>query len=395
MPYKILTLDGGGVWALIEVKTLITMFGGAMRGNQVLAEFDMVAANSGGSIVLGGLLENVTLQDLLAYFMDPANRNAIFSPTASGLDKALEGLLHFGPKYSAPAKLPALETLMPQTGNKALRGINAGLTGPGGDPVRLLIAGFDYDRNLGTWFRSSPVETPCLGIANAPDITLAEAIHASTNAPVNYFDGPATFPARAVRYWDGGVSGHNNPVLAAVTEALVLGIPPLRIAALSLGTGTVRLPPSIQGQPASPFYAPWQASNLAGDLAKIAGSILDDPPDSASFIAHVMTGGVTNPPPGAPSRIVRMNPVIAPIAGAAGPQPPGGMTVAQFQYLCGIGIDALQPNEVNAIAAYADLWLAGQAPNQPIHTDEGAPPVTIGAATFAAALEAWNTIRAT
>jgi hypothetical protein len=210
---------------------------------------------------------------------------------------------------------------------------------------------------------------------------------------VNYFDGPAIFPARTVRYWDGGISGHNNPVLAAVTEAMLLGEPPQTIAALSLGTGTVQLLPGTQGQPASPYYAPWQNSALAGDIGKIASSILDDPPDSASFIAHVMTAGATAPPAGAVSRIVRMNPVIAPVLIGGQLQPPGGMTVAQFQYLCGIGIDALPPNEVNAINAYADLWIRGQAPNQPIHTDDGTPPVTIGQPDFPTALAAWNALK--
>jgi hypothetical protein len=238
------------------------------------------------------------------------------------------------------------------------------------------------------------VASPCLGITNPADVTLAEAIHASTNAPVNYFDGPAIFPARTVRYWDGGVSGNNNPVLAAVTEALVLGVAPENIAALSLGTGTVQLLPGAQGQPASPFYAAWESPGLAGDIGKIAASILDDPPDSASFIAHVMTAGATAPPLGAVSRIARMNPVIAPALDAGGQwQAPGGMTVAQFQYLCGIGIDALLPNEVNTIAVYAQLWLGGQAPNQLIHTDDGKPSVSIGQPDFETALTAWNAIK--
>jgi hypothetical protein len=393
MKYRILALDGGGVWALIEVMALIRIFGGAMRGNAVLQQFDLVAANSAGSIVLGGLVEDVTLDSLLNYFMDAANRHAIFSPTNSVVDKALANLLGIGPKYSAAAKLPALENLLPQTGNKILRDINSNLPGPGGAPVRLMIVGFDYDRNRGTYFRSSPVASPCLGITNPADVTLAEAIHASTNAPVNYFDGPAVFPARTVRYWDGGVSGNNNPVLAAVTEALVLGVAPENIAALSLGTGTVQLLPGTQGQPASPFYAAWESPGLAGDIGKIAASILDDPPDSASFIAHVMTAGATAPPAGAVSRIVRMNPVIAPVDAGGQWQAPGGMTVAQFQYLCGIGIDALLPNEVNAIAAYAQLWLGGQAPNQMIHTDEGPQAVSIGQSDFETALTAWNAIK--
>ena len=54
MTYRILSLDGGGSWALIQVRALIDMYGGGTTGHQVLQDFDMVAANSGGSVVLGG-----------------------------------------------------------------------------------------------------------------------------------------------------------------------------------------------------------------------------------------------------------------------------------------------------------------------------------------------------
>ena len=72
---------------------------------------------------------------------------------------------------------------------------------------------------------------------------------------------------------------------------------------------------------------------------------------------------------------------------------PGGMTPAQFQFLCNIGMDAIQPAEVLAIAAYAELWLAGKAPNQLIHTDEAAPPFELGYATYAEAKSAWAVIK--
>jgi hypothetical protein len=289
--------------------------------------------------------------------------------------------------------LPALEMLMPQTGNKILRGINDGLAGHNGDPLRIMIVGFDYDRNRGTYFRSTPVAMPCLGVTNAADITLAEAIHASTNAPVNYFDGAAVFPERTVRYWDGGITGNNNPVLAAVTEARVIGKSAQEISALSLGTGTVQLLQGTQGQADSPYYAPWRSSGLAADINKMASSILDDPPDAASFLAHVMTLGGALPAP-AVSRIVRMNPVVAPVEIDGQLRPPGSMTVAQFQYLCNLGMDALTQTEVNAISTYAELWLSGQAPNQLIHTDGGTPlPMTIGYGSFSAALAAWEAIK--
>ena len=52
MSYRILSLDGGGTWALIQVKTLISLYGGDTPGQTILQDFDLIAANSGGSIVL-------------------------------------------------------------------------------------------------------------------------------------------------------------------------------------------------------------------------------------------------------------------------------------------------------------------------------------------------------
>lgn len=392
MAYRILSLDGGGAWALIQVKVLIDLFGPGARGNEVLANFDLVAANSGGSIVLGGLVEDMTLAELSQLFMDQSKRQMIFSPTGSVADKAAELILHIGPKYSAVNKLAALETLLPQTGATKIIGITGNLHGPAGKPLRLLIVGFDYDLNRSTFFRSVAVPGVSLGVGNPEDVTLAEAIHASSNAPVNYFDAPAAFPERPERYWDGGITGFNNPVVAAVTEAVVNGVAPRNIAALSLGTGTVRLPIAPPGAAASAFTQTRPSSSLTADLAKLASSILDDPPDSASFIAHVMTLDDRVFPGGAVSRVVRMSPLVTPLGAQGGYFAPGGMTPAQFQFLCNIGMDAIQQAEVMAIANYAGLWIGGQAPNQLLHTNEAAPPFELGYATYAAAKAAWADI---
>lgn len=83
MAYRILTLDGGGSWALIEVMALRALYSDQTSGRDVLADFDLVAANSGGSLVLGGLVENLTLGALLGYFQNQQNRESIFSPTTS------------------------------------------------------------------------------------------------------------------------------------------------------------------------------------------------------------------------------------------------------------------------------------------------------------------------
>ena len=391
MAYRILSLDGGGSWALIEVRALIDLYGANSTGHQVLANFDLVAANSGGSIVLGGLVENLTLGALQDFFEDQAKRQAIFSPTKSFGDKTLEAIAGIGPKYSADAKLPALQSLMPATGNLTLTKAAAAAGRAGG--IHLLIIGFDYDRNRAKFFRSAPVaaDVPQLGNGAPADLTLAEAIHASTNAPVNYFDGPAGYPERNDRYWDGGLTGCNNPVLTAVTEAIGLGADPVEIRALSLGTSTVVLPLADPGAASSPYLQARAQPGLVTDLKKLTTAIFDDPPDMATFLAHVMTGMASGLPPGLNSRIVRMSPLITPVKDASGNwTAPGGMTSAQFSYLAGLGMDAVVQSEVDFIAAFAALWIAGRIPNQPIRMDGDTLGLELGDATYPAAKTRWT-----
>jgi len=400
--YRILSLDGGGAWALIEVQALLALYSADTKGRQILADFNLVAANSGGSLVLGGLVENLSLGDLLDYFFDESKRRAIFSPTHSWGDKALYEITGLGPKYSAEAKLPALERLLPQTGDRRLTDVARRIRRPGGDDdLHVLIVGFDYDRNRATFFRSAPAgSTPGWGTGAAATVTLAQAIHASTNAPVNYFDGPAEFPDRPERYWDGGITGCNNPVLAAVTEAVVLGNKPTDIVALSLGTASVVLPLMRPGDTPSPYLVPRSDTGLVHDLRKLATAILDDPPDAATFNAHVLCGGrgslPSSVPPSVESRIVRLNPLISPVKDSATNQwtAPKGLTVAQFKYLCGLDMDAVEQGQVAAIAQYAGLWLANKAPNQPIRIDGDTLKPEIGYGFCGDALAAWSVLKA-
>ena len=392
MAYRILTLDGGGAWAIIEVRTLIDLYGAATTGRQLLAQFDLVAANSGGSLVLAGLVEDLTLAQILSLFETEANRRLIFSPTTSLPDRELQALVGVGAKYSAVAKLPALERLLPRTGNTPLHGIIPGVFGPDGNPVHLLIIAFDYNRNTAAFLRSAPAGMAAFGNGAPTNLTLAGAVHASTNAPVNYFDAPADLPGSTDRYWDGGLTGNNNPALAAAVEAVTLGHDPGSLRLLSLGTASVRLPLADPGAPASPFFSPRPVSSLAHDLAKVASTILDDPPDFATFVVHAMTGGGAGLPPDVASRIVRMNPLIAPALVAGQWSAPPGWTAAQFQYLCGIDMDAVAQNEVSYIDDWCSLWLAGQSRNQPIRMDGTTFEVEVGYGTYGEARTAWRTL---
>ncbi len=395
MNYRILSLDGGGTWALIQLKALISLYSEQTTGHTVLEDFDLAAANSGGSIVLGGLVEDLSLGNILDFFQDQTMRESIFSPTHSFGDRVLHDLTGLGPKYSEENKLPALQNVLPKTGTVPLVNAAAGVRRPGSnDDVHLLIVGFDYDRNRATFFRSSTASGPAWGTGETADVTLAEAIHASTNAPVNYFDAPATFPDRPGRYWDGAISGCNNPVLAAVTEAVAKNQDPLNLAVLSIGTASVALPWPQPGQPSSPYVQQIVDPGFVTDLRKLATSILDDPPDIATFLAHVMTGGGIglNRPP-ARSRIIRMNPLISPVNNAGAWKAPGSMSAAQFTYLAKLDMDAVQQAQVDAISNYADLWVQSVAPNQPIRMNGDTLVTELGQSFFQDAVAAWNAIK--
>lgn len=396
MSYRILSLDGGGTWALIQVKALIALYGENTTGTTILQDFDLVAANSGGSIVLGGLVEGMTVGTLLAFFQDQAKRQSVFSPTHSFGDKVLHDLTGMGPKYSAENKLPALETVLPSKGMLSLDRAIAGVQRPDTNrDVHLLVTAFDYDRNRATFFRSAPASGPSWGTGEPADTTtLAETIHASTNAPVNYFDKPAEFPGKSGCYWDGAISGCNNPALAAVTEAIVLKQNPLDLAVLSVGTASVALPWPQAGESSSPYVQQLADQSFVADLRKLATSILDDPPDIATFLAHVMTGsGLDLNKPPAVSRVVRMNPLISPVKKAGVWTAPGSMSAAQFKYLVNLDMDAVQQPQVNAISDYADLWLSNAAPNQPIRMNGDTLASELGPVTFQDARAAWGAIK--
>jgi Patatin-like phospholipase len=396
VPYRILSLDGGGAWALIQVRVLMDLYGENATGHQILSAFDLAAANSGGSLVLAGLVENLSLQEILQYFKDEPNRRSIFSPTTSVADALLHSTLGIGPKYSASAKLPAIERLLPVTGDAPLAGSTDAIAGPGGMPVHLLIVGFDCDRNRAVFFRSAPATKPGWGTGQPATVTLAGAVHASTNAPVNYFDAPADLPAAPDRYWDGGITGCNNPAVAAVVEALVLGQAPQDIRILSLGTATVSLPLAAPDAQPSALEAARPSSSLTTDLKKLATAILDDPPDVATFIAHVMTGANSGLDAPVVSRVVRMSPLISPLPAEGGRwTPPSDWSLAQFRYLSNIDMDAVAQPDIGYIDDYCGYWLADRAPNQPIRpngqTFDPQHP-EIGYATFSEAKAAWQAL---
>ena len=95
--FRILSLDGGGRWALIQAKALLDIYGD-VSGRVVLAKFDLVAANSGGSIVAAALAANFKPSDIVAYFMDEGWRRKIFVDLP--WYQKIPRILGLGPRFS-------------------------------------------------------------------------------------------------------------------------------------------------------------------------------------------------------------------------------------------------------------------------------------------------------
>jgi hypothetical protein len=392
--FKILALDGGGSWAVIQVMALINLYsqtgdGTDIKGHEILRKFDLVAANSGGALTLGGLIMDWTLADLLDLFLNPAKRGQIFVP-AGILQDPVAHLTQFagiGPKYSTAGKFAGLRAILGPNGDAFVSSVPGTV---GSDPTNpkphVVFCAFDYDTNRECFFRSD-LGSRAASFAPQLQVTIAQAINASANPPVNYFDAPAGLPQHT-RFWDGAVGGYNNPVLCGVIEALSnagrYNTDRQSIRALSIGTGNVVLPPALGQTNEDPdLVAPHQASTILSDLKKMASSILDDPPDAATFHAHIMLGGPlpqsTADIPAA-SPIVRMNPLIQPLRG---PDEvpwllPEGLDRPGFVSLCNIPMDATDPNDIKQIQNLANLWFANAVPNQPIRANATTLQAEIG-----------------
>jgi len=66
MAFKILSLDGGGSWALIQARVLLDIYGD-ISGHKILKKFDLAIANSGGSLVLACLCNDMSPRRSLIY----------------------------------------------------------------------------------------------------------------------------------------------------------------------------------------------------------------------------------------------------------------------------------------------------------------------------------------
>jgi uncharacterized protein len=438
MGFKILSLDGGGTWALIQARVLQDIYGD-ITGHALLRQFDLVISNSGGSLVLAALCNNMKLSEITALFLREENRRKIFSPLTfweklqkRNIISFLRKWLDIGPKYNTRRKLTGILEVLTQydtlykTGQLSQSLVNTPLhllPGLIGKPeLQLIIVGFDYFRERVSFFRSNPgSNTDNFSQNRYYQITLAHALHASTNAPVNFFDAPAevtiehppTQDQRQTLYWDGAVAGFNNPVLAGLIEALTNNPdrPYTDYAILSLGTGIVRkaiianyrtstnerLKEIYRLNQDKYFALSDYSSRFLNDLSKMAQSILSDPPDSATFIAYA----ILDPALTGQAHLVRINPCLTP---ELNPQTlhfelppvyshdPNGDE--KFKQLLDLEMDATEETEVNLINDLCDKFIPSSGPALPNQLIRGdAASTYLGQKSYQQAKAKWLSLQ--
>ena len=320
--YNILSLDGGGSWAIIQLLTLKDRYGN-ISGHEILKKFDLVIANSGGSIVLAALAENWTLDKALTLFEDQTIRESIFSETTYKeryfpVDYLRLFGINLGPKYSTKRKKESFEDLFKEINKMQMSELPSFIKN---ESLKLVVCTYDALNNRAKFFKSYGADAE-----DYDSIRLTQAIHASSNAPVQYFDFPARFKAKnsEIYYelWDGALGGFNNPILAGMIEAFKLGVKLKDIRMVSIGTGNKLM--SVKDK--DDFWKLKQVAitkrrkklNLKslGSQAKFfketvlnqAKTILYQPPDTANYIAMMFLKA--NSDEAINEHIVRLSPLI-------------------------------------------------------------------------------------
>jgi len=427
MSYKLLSLDGGGSWALIQARVLQDLYGD-IRGHELLREFDMAIANSGGALVLACLCNDMKINEIISVFEDGEKRKQVFSALsfweklkwrniASSFTRVL------GPRYSTERKLEGLRDVLKKADHlfheKTIERpiidtpLNQLPLMIKKEKLELIIMGFDYFRRRSSFFRSNS-KSVTDKFSEYFEVTLADAIHASSNAPVNYFDAPAAINLslfnkndhRKTWYWDGAVGGFNNPVLGGLIEAIT-NHPEVELqnyCILSIGTSTgsrtvlTDLKYSTDPTMRDIYYKNKNnnltitdtSSGFLSDVKKLATSILDDPPDFATFIAYsILDPTLTKNR----AKLVRINPCIT-------PEKDGNNIYLvpkvyekhdkEFIALMDLDMDAVEDDQVKLISDLCDKFIVTTRPcisNQLIRGDKNS--IHLGQSTYKEAKEQW------
>ncbi len=382
MTFRILSLDGGGAWCLVQAMALADLFP-ERGGHAILRRFDLAVASGGGALVLGALMADRSPAQIVEALRARATLAGLFRPRRVGGVERLVSRFGLYPRFQTSAKPAAIAGLLGPKGQDRLDAWT--LDGPGEAPVGVLFLAYDQDRRSVAPLRSYAVETTA---EEGDTLTIADAVHAATTAPFSYHDAPAEVGGR--RFWDASLAGCHNPLMTGVVDAMAMGAMAEDIVALSLGAGRVRLAPGdlVTGGDgtAAALVAGGSSVGPKAQVDRAAEAVQDGPGDSACWTAHVT---LTNDP-GEMGRVVRMSPLAQPVPRTGGGWAyPKAVPAALFDALARLDRAASGAGEIDLIAQLGEAWIKQGAANQPIRAGADLS-IVLGDATYAAAKRRWR-----
>jgi patatin-like phospholipase/acyl hydrolase len=211
-PFRILSLDGGGIKGAFAASALATFE--QETGRRVVEHFDLITGTSTGGIIAIGLAMGATAEEICRFFQTEGTK--IF-PKREGIQKWLGRMRDFlRPRYSNVALRAALQNVV---GDRPLKEAQ----------TRLVIP--TYDVNTGKVYLFKTPHHPWY--FHHADLSAGEVALATSAAPT-YF--PAhTIPGRGT-FIDGGLWA-NCPAMVGLVEAFdFLGQRPEQVRMLSVST---------------------------------------------------------------------------------------------------------------------------------------------------------------
>eukprot|EP01116_Phalansterium_solitarium_P025298 TRINITY_DN9599_c0_g1_i1.p1 TRINITY_DN9599_c0_g1~~TRINITY_DN9599_c0_g1_i1.p1 ORF type:complete len:482 (+),score=89.54 TRINITY_DN9599_c0_g1_i1:91-1536(+) len=210
-PFRILSLDGGGVRAVLQSIILKRLMA---ESPGLLDQIDMFAGTSAGAITATALATGLMPDDVLSMWQGLASK--VFSERFLTRMARLDNCI--GAPYS---NVPLRQALEERFGTRTLADVNR----------RLFIPSFKLDTLVGpdgTQRRWGPTFFHNLDGSQSADHTLVDVLLRTSAAPTYFpiYQG----------YIDGGVFA-NNPAMSAVVAALSSGVALQDIVVLSISTG--------------------------------------------------------------------------------------------------------------------------------------------------------------
>lgn len=252
-PFRILSLDGGGIRGIISARILqeVEKQTREQYGQSICEYFDMIAGTSTGSLIAAGLSVGYSPEDMIAVYRDQGME--IFPYHSLFSLERWKIILKYGlsaPKFFHDGLIKVVHglTKFQHSNGDFIKLAEAGRTSADQEipsPILLILAYDAMYRNTTfftnyhpsakkKWFDEQPLWKVCVASASAP--TFFPACELNHTQKGDNHEEAWSFP-----HVDGGVTA-NNPALCAISQAIELGHRLEDIQLLSIGTGQNKKP---------------------------------------------------------------------------------------------------------------------------------------------------------